>query len=163
MFNRFTLPGEIKRLLTYKGKSLRQLSGDELTFVFEGLNRLRGSNEKPTITVAIPAYNEEKILYATLRSLSMQSDITGVELLVVDNNSTDRTAELAWKCGARVLKEEKMGVAHARDLALKKAKGDILVTCDADTLYPKTWLKELTNPLLKSKRISTTYSLTKRH
>ncbi len=159
MFNRFNIPTEIKRLLPYKGKTLRELSGNELTLVYEGLIRLRGDESKPRITVAIPAYNEETILYATLRSISMQKGISGVEVLVVDNNSSDRTAELAWKCGARVIKETKQGVAHARQFALHQAQGEVLVSCDADTLYPSTWLAELVKPLARNKSVSTTYSL----
>ncbi len=156
MFNRFNIPTEIKRLLPYKGKTLRELSGNELTVVYEGLIRLRGDESKPSITVAIPAYNEETILYATLRSISMQKGVTGVEVLVVDNNSSDRTAELAWKCGARVVTETKQGVAHARQLALDQAQGEILVSCDADTLYPSTWLADLVKPLTGNQSVSTT-------
>ena len=159
MFNRFAIPAEIKRLLVYKGRTLRSLTGHDLTVVYEGLSRLRGLAETPKITVAIPAYNEEKILYATLRSISMQQGITDIEVLVIDNNSSDRTAELAWKCGARVVTEKRQGVAFARDLALNQAKGAIIVSCDADTLYPANWLSELTKPLVRNNSISTTYSL----
>jgi cellulose synthase/poly-beta-1,6-N-acetylglucosamine synthase-like glycosyltransferase len=125
MFNRFAIPAAIKSLLGYKGKTLRELTGYELTVVYEGLLRLRGNEVQPKITVAIPAYNEEKILYATLRSISQQKGISGVEVLVIDNNSNDRTAELAWKCGARVVTEKRQGVAFARDLALKEAKAKL--------------------------------------
>jgi len=158
MKTRFHIPKNIQGNLAYKGRNLRSLSGYDLTFVFENFNRLQRKGI-PDVTVAIPAYNEEEKLFATLRSLSLQQTALNVEFLLIDNNSTDRTAEMAWKCGITVLKESKQGVANARELALQKAQGPILVSCDADTIYPPQWLDTLVKPLQVKAEVSATYSL----
>ena len=64
---------------------------------------MRSSN--PLVSVVIPAYNEEKYLPACLEALSRQT-FRDFEVVVVDNNSTDRTAEIARSLGARVVHEE---------------------------------------------------------
>lgn len=159
MINRFKIPQYIKGLLLFKGKPLDAYSGEEITEVFDGIAKLRGSEKNPAITVALAAYNEEENLYATLRSLSKQQTKHNVEIVVVNNNSTDRTAELARKCGARVINETQQGVSFARQTALKEALAPIYVSCDADTLYPPTWLDTLVAPLFKDDKVSVTYSL----
>jgi glycosyltransferase involved in cell wall biosynthesis len=158
MKTRFHIPQSVQQNLNYKGKNLRSLSGYDLTFVFDNFKRLQRKGV-PDVTVAIPAYNEENNLFATLRSLSLQQTTLNLEFIVADNNSSDRTAELAWKCGVTVVKERKQGVANARELALETAKGKIIVSCDADTIYPPQWLDKLVKPLLTSPETSTTYSL----
>ncbi|HSX19356.1 MAG TPA: glycosyltransferase, partial [Candidatus Saccharimonadales bacterium] len=55
--------------------------------------------QKPTISVVIPAYNEEKSIVKTLESLKNQTYQGKVEIIVVDNNSTDNTAQIAEKLG----------------------------------------------------------------
>ena len=65
-------------------------------------------NGSPAISVVIPAFNEEKYLPACLEALKKQT-FKNYELIVVDNNSTDKTAQIAKKFGARVVKEKKQG------------------------------------------------------
>jgi glycosyltransferase involved in cell wall biosynthesis len=91
------------------------------------------------ISVIIPAFNEEKFLGNCLFSLKEQ-DFKDFEIIVVDNNSTDKTAEIAKKFGAILVSEKNQGVAFARNRGAKIAKGEILVFTDADTILPKNWL-----------------------
>jgi len=84
------------------------------------------------ITVVIPCLNEEKGIVEVLARMPSFVD----EVIVVDNNSTDRTAELAKQGGARVLHEEKRGYGRAYKTGLFQAKGDIIVTLDGDHSYP---------------------------
>jgi len=106
--------------------------------------------EKPIVSVVIPAYNEEKYLPDCLESLKKQDfDMNGVEIIVVDNNSTDNTAKVAEKYGARVVKEMKKGIGHARNAGFNNARAEIIANTDADTVVSKTWLRSIYNVLSK--------------
>lgn len=96
--------------------------------------------ETPAYSFVVPAYNEEKHLGATLQSLSecMIQEIGGMgEVVVVDNNSSDRTSEVAKKWGARVVFEEVNQISRARNKGASEARGKYLFFVDADTLVPK--------------------------
>lgn len=62
------------------------------------------------------------------------------EIIVVDNNSTDKTSEIAMSLGCRVVKEKKQGLSNARNGGAKEAKGNILCFVDADGILYKNWL-----------------------
>jgi glycosyltransferase involved in cell wall biosynthesis len=94
------------------------------------------------LSVVVPAFNEEKFLPKCLESLRNQ-DFKDFEIIVVDNNSTDKTAEIAKKFGVILVSEENQGVAFARNKGAKVAKGEILVFTDADTILPKDWLSRI--------------------
>lgn len=94
-------------------------------------------------SVVVPAYNEEAYLGDTLRSLRGQDFPGAYEIVVVDNNSTDATAEIARSFGVRVVHEPAPGVCQARQRGLAEAYGDIIVSVDADTTYPPTWLSRI--------------------
>jgi len=97
---------------------------------------------KTLISVVIPAFNEEKFLPSCLESLKNQ-DFKGFEIIVVDNNSTDKTAEMAKKFGAILVREKRQGVAFARQRGFLEARGEIITTTDADTILPKNWLSKI--------------------
>ncbi len=84
------------------------------------------------VTVVIPCLNEEAGIVEVLKRMPAFID----EALVVDNDSTDRTAELARQYGARVLHERVRGYGRAYKTGLMEAKGDIIVTLDGDHSYP---------------------------
>ncbi|MEE4356407.1 MAG: glycosyltransferase [Desulfococcaceae bacterium] len=95
-------------------------------------------------SVIIPAYNEEEWLPRTLTALKNamdQSSLPG-EVIVVDNNSTDRTAEIARKQGARVIFEPVNQIARARNAGGRAARGKFLLFLDADTLMSPAILKK---------------------
>ena len=101
--------------------------------------------KKVEVSVVIPAYNEEKNIGKSLKSLSQQETDKGFEVVVVDNNSTDGTAKVAsgftGKLNMRVIKELKKGRGAARARGYKEAKGDIIFSTDADTIVAKDWLE----------------------
>lgn len=100
-------------------------------------------SEKPFVSVVIPAYNEELNIAKTLESISKQ-DYTGkIEVVVCDNNSTDRTAGIAEENGARVVKETQKGTRFAYDRAMKESKGEIIIATNADTLVPTNWISRI--------------------
>lgn len=97
----------------------------------------------PRFSVVIPAYNEESYLGACLTSLERQDFRGSVEVIVVDNNSTDTTATVARKAGAMVVFEADHGVCQARQSGTEAASGAIIVSADADTVYPPGWLSTI--------------------
>jgi len=84
------------------------------------------------ITVVIPCLNEEQGIERVLRRMPEFVD----EILVVDNGSTDRTAEVAKQFGATVIREDVRGYGRAYKRGFALATGDILITLDGDHSYP---------------------------
>ena len=95
----------------------------------------------PLLSVIVPAYNEEKYLSQTLERLSEILEGVDAELIVVDNNSTDKTAEIARGYGARVVFESVNQISRARNAGAKMAQGKYFVFIDADTLVEKKHLE----------------------
>lgn len=98
------------------------------------------------ISVVIPAFNEEAYLGRTLDGLGRaaallrEKDNLTAELVVVDNDSSDSTADVARDFGAVVLKEAQHNVARVRNTGARAAHGDVLVFVDADTFVPEELL-----------------------
>ena len=96
------------------------------------------------ISVVIPVLNEETFLPGCLESLRNQDYDGELEIVVADNGSTDGSANIARNFGAKVVPcPEKKNVFYARQIGADAASGDIIVQADADTLYPKGWLKRI--------------------
>ena len=114
--------------------------------------------DKPEISIVIPAYNEEANLLHTLSSLADQKISRPTELIVVNNNSVDRTQDLLDKCGVHSIIESRAGVAHARQTGLEAARGIYMANADADCLYPSGWAEAITAPL-HDPEIGCTYGL----
>ena len=97
-------------------------------------------------TIIIPAYNEEALLSKTLTAIDaimgkLEKDYSG-ELIVVDNNSTDRTANIAKEFKAKVVFAKKNCIAVARNAGAKDANGKFLIFIDADTVVSYELLKK---------------------
>jgi len=116
----------------------------------------------PSISVIVPAYNEEKYLAKTLKTLRNQT-FKDYELIVVDNNSKDRTNEIARKLADRVVVEKKKGYHNATNRGAKEAKGKIIAFCDADSLYPRDWLEKIMADFENNKGLVAIYGGTKFH
>jgi len=88
------------------------------------------------ISFIVPAYNEERLLGATLLALHAAARSTGepYEVIVADDGSTDRTAAVAEGSGARVVRIARRQIAAARNAGARAALGDCLVFVDADTI-----------------------------
>jgi len=94
-------------------------------------------------SIIIPAYNEEQFLPKTLKSLqeSMLSLPGKGEVIVVDNNSSDRTADMARRNGARVVFEPVNQISRARNAGARAAVGKFLIFIDADTIAPRALIE----------------------
>lgn len=99
-------------------------------------NRLR-------ISLVIPVFNEESYLRDCLRS-ALAQHATFYEIIVVDNNSTDRTAAIARQFPeVKLLHEPRQGVVFARNRGFDAARGDIIARIDADSRLPADWSRHL--------------------
>ena len=111
--------------------------------------KLTGDLGVPHLSVIVPAFNEERTLPATIaaidearRHVQLQFGYE-TELLVVDNASTDATAEVARDAGTGVVSEPFRNIARARNAGACAARGDVLVFVDADTCVPKEALERI--------------------
>lgn len=95
------------------------------------------------ISVVIPCKNEEKGIARAIKSVPSYVD----EIIVVDNGSTDNTAEVAKEAGAVVIKESRkvdgIGYGFAHITGLKYASGDFIVALDGDDTYPADSIKDI--------------------
>lgn len=107
----------------------------------------------PFISVVVPAYNEEGFLPRCLGSLKQQDYTGGYEIIVVDNGSSDRTAEVASDFGVRVVFEGRRSPAWARQRGLLEANGEIVAFIDADSIAPRNWLNTIARRFALAPRI----------
>ena len=85
------------------------------------------------VSVVMPAYNEEEYIAKAVKEFSSIPEVD--EVIVVNNNSTDRTKELAIRAGAIVVDEEKQGYGYACQRALKEASGDLIILVEPDGTF----------------------------
>ena len=91
------------------------------------------------VSVVVPAFNEERLLAQSLQSIraalrAFEAPGWSCELIVCDNNSTDRTAAIAREAGARVVFEPVNQISRARNAGAAQASGDWLIFVDADSM-----------------------------
>lgn len=94
-------------------------------------------------SVVIPCLNEASYISDAITSLQNQDFPGPYEIVVVDNNCTDDTARIARDLGVRVIVEPTPGVCNARQAGTTASTGEIVVSADADTTYPKDWLSKI--------------------
>lgn len=99
------------------------------------------------ISVIIPTYNEEKVISECVQSLKKQT-IKDLEIIVVDDGSTDATKEIVKNLGVKLLEQNHQGPAKARNLGASHAKGKVFVFVDADMVFDKDFIKNLIKPIL---------------
>ncbi len=96
----------------------------------------------PLVSFVIPALNEERWIAPCIRSIIDSKDPCVHEIIVVDNGSTDRTAEIASSfAGVKVIREERKGISRARQRGLEACTGDLYAALDADTRIGPNWMR----------------------
>lgn len=98
----------------------------------------------PSMSVLIPAYNEEKVIQLTIESV-LNAEYPDKEIIVIDDGSTDRTLAIAqrYKDRIKVLHKQNGGKASALNFGLVFAKGQIITIIDADTIIGRQSLKNI--------------------
>lgn len=100
--------------------------------------------QRPTISLIIPAYNEEDYLPACLEAVMENVAGQVMEIIVVDNNSTDGTRAVVERYPAvTYVFEPEKGITRARQRGLVASSGDILAYVDADTRPPAGWIEQV--------------------
>lgn len=106
-----------------------------------------GEQYEPFVSIIVPAYNEEFVIEATIRSL-LNSDYDNFEIIVVDDGSADRTSDVVREHFGdqpliRLVTAPNEGKAAALNLGLRYAKGEVIVALDADTQFPAETIRAL--------------------
>jgi len=98
------------------------------------------------VSVVIPAYNEEQCLPDTLDRISkaLAAAACPSEIIVVDNDSQDKTKQIAEAFGAKIFLEKEHKISRVRNTGAENSTGDILIFIDADTLVPDTLFQKIT-------------------
>jgi len=95
------------------------------------------------ISFVVPAYNEEALIASCLNAIAAEIVRTGypAEIIVVNNNSSDRTREIASSIpGVTIIDEPQRGLVQARRAGCLAARGRLIANIDADTMIPEGWL-----------------------
>ena len=103
------------------------------------------------LSIIVPAFNEETNIRATLASLQrsqLQNKDLQSEIIVVDNESTDSTSDIARALGVNVIRESQHSIARARNAGARVSGGEVLVFVDADTIVPDNLLSRIADVML---------------
>ena len=119
--------------------------------VFDEINQRLESiqSTKPIVSLVFIAYNEQGNVIRCIESLSKSETKYPFEIVFVDNNSSDKTAEQLKKLYVRYVFQKTQGCGVSRQLGMEQAKGKYILTGDADTLYSPQWVNEMMNELSK--------------
>lgn len=124
-----------------------------LNYLFDRRKVLFEHKGKPFISILIAAYNEEKCIGKTLRSLKKQDYAGEIEIILIDDGSSDETIKIAQETNIKnltVINAHHGGKAAALNIGLSQAKATYIITVDADTILLKTAISHLVNRLLSA-------------
>jgi glycosyltransferase involved in cell wall biosynthesis len=114
-------------------------------------------SQPPKVAVVVPAYNAAQFLAETLKCLTEQS-YPNLEILVIDDGSKDRTAEIARSFpGVRVHSQSNSGLSAARNVGIAQTDSDFLYFLDADDLVPSHHLERLAAPLIDDPDVAASF------
>jgi cellulose synthase/poly-beta-1,6-N-acetylglucosamine synthase-like glycosyltransferase len=103
----------------------------------------------PQVSVIVPVYNGERTIKACIQSLLAQDyPASSLEIIIVDNNSNDRTCDLVQKYPVKLVVENGVQSSYAaRNTGIRQARGEIVAFTDADCIADPHWLAELVKPI----------------
>lgn len=155
MWHGNNLPSWINHIIPF-GKRISALSEQDKAELCQRLSRF--NHQSPEVSIVIPVFNEESNLIATLDSLSYCQSNKAIEIVLVDNNSTDGTIHTISSLGLSYTSQTIQSVSFTRQKGLEVAKGSIIINCDADTIYPPLYIDILAKQLETYKNISCVYT-----
>ena len=140
----FNNPDWIKHF-NYEYNSFEEIPQQEFDKINKDLDLIIG--DSPLVTVLISAWNEEVNILKCISSLSKSKCDFPIEIIVVNNNSKDKTQETIDQLHIKGLFEQKQGCGPARQFGQENSKGKYILLADADCFYPPTWISEMTKVL----------------
>ncbi|MBY0425486.1 MAG: glycosyltransferase family 2 protein, partial [Cytophagales bacterium] len=153
MLKDITVPHWVKELSKYS--TLASLDANAKEQLKLDLKKFH--TDTPKVSVILPAYNEEENIVRTLASFAKMNLKYPTELLVINNNSTDRTQEILDELGVKSFLQPLQGATFARQMGLDNAKGEIFVNGDGDSIYPPQWVNEYADQLLNDSSLTCVY------
>ena len=136
-----------EKYMSIYGKPFREVPQEVIDETRERLAHLQ--SPEPLASIVVIGYNEETHLQACLWAISEIRCKYPVEIIGVDNDSKDRTAEIYEKSGIPYYTEYQHSCGYARRCGLQHAKGRFYFDVDSDTLYPPHYFEVMLNHLLK--------------
>jgi glycosyltransferase involved in cell wall biosynthesis len=109
------------------------------------LDRIQG--DAPLVSVVIAVWNEEVNILRCIASLSRARTSIPLEIIVVNNNSTDNTAATLSRLHVKTCFQQIQGWGPARQMGMEMAKGKYILLADADCYYPPNWINEMVGAL----------------
>jgi len=143
----FKNPSWINRSLL-KVESIDEVGEEVYNTINENLDK-NLSDDAPLVSVVIPVKNEEVNVLRCIDSLSKNITQYPYEILVINNNSDDKTGEVLKKLRVKTYDQPIAGIGHTRQFGMEKANGKYILTADADCLYHKKWIEVMTTTLTK--------------
>ena len=135
------------KYLTIYGKPFSEVPQEVISGTRERLAALQ--SEEPLASIVVIGYNEETHLQACLWAISEIKCKYPVEIIGVDNDSKDRTAEIYEKSGIPYYTEYQHSCGYARRCGLQHSKGKYYFDVDSDTLYPPQYYELMLDQLMK--------------
>ena len=136
-----------KKYLSVYEKPLQEAPQEVIQEIKTKINKLQ--SDTPLVSVVVIAYNEEKHLLANLWSLSDSVCKYPIEIIGVDNDSKDRTAEIFKMTSVPYFTEYQHSCGYARRCGLNHARGKYYICIDSDTMYPPKYVETLVKVLEK--------------
>lgn len=136
-----------KKYLSIYNKTFDDVPRSTISEIRERLQLLQ--SDQPLVSVVVIAYNEGQRLAACLWSLSELKTKYPIEILGVNNSSSDNTEEVYKALGVRYFNETKKSPGFARQCGLDNSKGEYHFFIDADTFYPPLYVDTMMQTLIK--------------
>ena len=141
---RFSLPDWLQKH-QYNYKTIDDVPEEVFSIIRAKLSRFNSA--APEVSIMIPVWNEEENLLRTLSTFADQTTTREVELVLINNKSTDRTQEIIDRCGVRSIFQPVQGISFTRQAGLEAAKGIYHLCADGDSFYPPGWIDAMVTTL----------------
>lgn len=155
--SRYYVPDKVRDYLKLRNIPFEEVPTEVFDSIAHSFKKFQPEN--PLISIVLIAWNEEDNILPTLASLADLTSHHSIEIIVVNNNSTDRTQDFLDRCNVKSVFEARPGIAKARNAGLKAAKGKYVISGDVDTIYLPLWADYMIKPMLDNPNIVCTYSL----
>ncbi|MBU0696304.1 MAG: glycosyltransferase family 2 protein [Bacteroidetes bacterium] len=151
----FRLPSWIKPH-RYTNKKFTDLIAAEINDLKLRISKFQ--DQSPEVSIIIPAWNEENNIFRALSSLASAKTNRKIEIVVINNNSTDNTQQVLDTLGVRNYFQPEQGITFARQLGLENAKGRYHLCADSDSFYPPNWIEAMITPMEQDKSVVGVYA-----